>query len=73
MQQLVIAMHKGSLFDVSGFNFSDTIEVVLVDLDTGCKRTVYVDLDTYSTNVERHIQAMKDCMINRIRATEQQK
>jgi len=53
MQRLLVTIHNGSLYDVAGFDFSDTIEVTLLDLDTGFDQAVYVDTDT-SLSIEMY-------------------
>ena len=69
MQRLLVTVYNGSLYDVAGFDFSDTIEVTLLDLDTGFDRTVYVDTDT-SLSIESYINFLKDELVNRERATQ---
>ena len=70
MQRLVITVYNGSLYDVAGFDFSDTVEVTLLDLDTGFDRTVYVDTDTDDIDVKSYINSLKDDTINRERSTQ---
>ena len=69
MQRLLVTIHNGSLYDVAGFDFSDTIEVTLLDLDTGFDQTVYVDTDT-SLDIKSYINFLKDELVNRERATQ---